>query len=173
MIFVTVGTDGPFDRLIRAVDSWAGEAGCTDVFAQIGRSSLHPAHIQHVQFLSPGEFHARFTTASLIVAHAGMGTILTALRYEKPILVMPRRVVLGEQRNDHQMATARRLCAQGQIAVAYDEAELTRMLCAIEEVTARAAIGAYAQPELTKAIHAFIRSGEIRRARPTPREAVT
>ncbi len=45
MILVTVGTDGPFDRLIRIVDDWACRNNRSDIFAQIGdggtrRSSL-------------------------------------------------------------------------------------------------------------------------------------
>ena len=36
MIFVTVGTDSPFDRLMQVVDEWAAASGRTDVFAQIG-----------------------------------------------------------------------------------------------------------------------------------------
>jgi hypothetical protein len=36
MIFVTVGTQGQFDRLIRTVDEWADARGRTDLFAQTG-----------------------------------------------------------------------------------------------------------------------------------------
>ena len=50
-----------------------------------------------------------------IVAHAGMGTILTALEIGKPLLVMPRRAALGEHRNDHQLATARRFADLGEL----------------------------------------------------------
>jgi len=57
-----------------------------------------------------------------------MGTIITALELDKPILVMPRRGDLGETRNDHQLATARRLHALGLIEVALDEAELRSRL---------------------------------------------
>ena len=156
MIFVTVGTDGPFDRLITAVDRWAARSGRTDVLAQIGRSTLRPAQIQHVQFLEPPEFHAHFTSASLVLSHAGMGTILTALRYQKPLLVMPRRAALGEQRNEHQLATARHLLARGKISVAFDEAELAKKLEALEDLSVRGSIGPYASPELTSAIAAFI-----------------
>jgi hypothetical protein len=40
MIFVTVGTQGQFDRLIRTVDEWAGGHGRTDVFAHGVSTSL-------------------------------------------------------------------------------------------------------------------------------------
>ena len=43
MIFVTVGTQLAFDRMIKAVDEWAGARGRTDVFAQVGPAAqAHP-----------------------------------------------------------------------------------------------------------------------------------
>jgi UDP-N-acetylglucosamine transferase subunit ALG13 len=107
VIFLTVGTQLPFDRLVEAVDEWAATAG-EDVFAQIGPTALRPRHIEYVQFVSAAECANRMQAASYIVAHAGMGTILMALQLGKPLLVMPRRADLGEHRNDHQRANARR-----------------------------------------------------------------
>ena len=156
MIFVTVGTDGPFDRLVRAVEEWAVRNGRPDVVAQIGRSALKSRHIDMVEFLDPREFRARFMQASVIVSHAGMGTILTALHYRKPLIVMPRRAALGEQRNDHQVATARHLRELHGITVAMNEAELAERLSRLDDLTPHEAIGAYAQPELLNAIGEFI-----------------
>ena len=65
--------------------------------------------------------------ADAVVAHAGIGTILGALELGKPTVVMPRRAALGEHRNDHQLATARRFSGPG-IAVALDEHELAAEL---------------------------------------------
>ena len=109
MIFVTVGSDIPFDRIIHAVDRWACARDRQDVFAQIGRGGWQPQFISFAEMLEPAEFRERLTASRIIVGHAGMGTILSALQYSKPILVMPRRGSLGETRNDHQMATARQL----------------------------------------------------------------
>lgn len=157
MIFVTVGTDGPFDRLIAAVDKWAGENGRTDIVAQIGRSKLQPRFMRWHEFLDPPRFQEHFAAAELVIAHAGMGTILSALRYEKPLLVMPRRATLGEQRNEHQLATARRLQEMGKITVAFDEADLLMHLGRSHELTAaRDPIGPYAEPRLIAAIRGFI-----------------
>ena len=126
MIFVTVGTELPFDRLIGVVDAWAGRTKRADVFAQIGDSYKRPLHIGYKTFIEPAEFARRFAEAQVIVSHAGMGTILSALQFQKPIVVMPRRAALQEHRNEHQLATARRLAALGKITVAFDEAELRR-----------------------------------------------
>ncbi len=98
----------------------------------------------------------RVEEAELLVAHAGMGSIITALERGKPILVMPRRADLGEHRNDHQMATAERLLAQGRIAVAFDEMELLAKLDDIASLKARGRISSEASPELIAAIRGFI-----------------
>jgi UDP-N-acetylglucosamine transferase subunit ALG13 len=41
MIFVTVGSQMPFDRLVEAVDGWVGQT-TREVLAQIGDSQLKP-----------------------------------------------------------------------------------------------------------------------------------
>ena len=74
MIFVTVGTDKPFDRMMKVVDRWAGETGRKDVFAQIGEGGWEPRHVPYVNFLEPVEFKDRFARARLIIGHAGMGS---------------------------------------------------------------------------------------------------
>ena len=124
MIFVTVGSQAPFDRLIRAVDHWAHSRGRSDVFAQIGPADYRPKSIEAVPFLEPSQFRERVKSASVVVAHAGMGVIITALEHGKPIIVMPRRGDLKETRNNHQIATAQQFLQRGRIAVANDEEEL-------------------------------------------------
>lgn len=156
MIFVSVGTQLAFDRLIIAVDEWAGGAPGRDVFAQIGPSRLRPRHIQHAEFVSPNECSERMMAADAVVAHAGIGTILTALELGKPLLVMPRRAEFGEHRNDHQLATASRFAELGRVSVAFDETELAARLDELDQVTARPRIGASASDALLGALRAFI-----------------
>jgi UDP-N-acetylglucosamine transferase subunit ALG13 len=88
VIFVTVGGQIPFDRLVRGVDEWAGARSDVHVFAQIGLSELRPRNIDWTEFLTPEEFRQRVQSARALVAHAGMGSILTALEFGKPILVL-------------------------------------------------------------------------------------
>ena len=133
MIFVTVGEQLPFDRLVRSMDEWAAKSG-KKVFAQIGNSELIPAHIEFKQFIDPEEFKATMFAAELIVAHAGMGSIISAVEMGKPIIVMPRKSSLGEHRNDHQIATANRFLALNYVSVALDETELAIKLTDLREI---------------------------------------
>ena len=86
MILVTVGTQLAFDRLIKAVDAWVGNHPGERAFAQIGPANFQPCHMESNDFVPPDQADALFRDAELIVSHAGMGSILTALKYRKPII---------------------------------------------------------------------------------------
>lgn len=105
MIFLTLGTQLPFDRLVESVDTIAPLID-EPVFGQIGRGGYNPLHFEHIESLSPADFNARFKAARVVIGHAGIGTILAGFKLQKPLIVMARRASLGEHRNDHQIATA-------------------------------------------------------------------
>jgi UDP-N-acetylglucosamine transferase subunit ALG13 len=104
MILVTVGTQLPFDRLIRIIDDAAPTLG-QPVFAQTGPGSYAPQNIDWKAMVEPVVFAEMLERATLIVAHAGVGSVLMAQQYRKPIIVFPRHASLGEHRNEHQLAT--------------------------------------------------------------------
>jgi UDP-N-acetylglucosamine transferase subunit ALG13 len=156
-IFVTVGAQIPFDRLIAAVDLWAADQLADHcLFAQVGEKGLRPSHIEFAELLEPPEFKRRVLWADVLVAHAGMGSILTALQYGKPILVMPRQGRLMETRNDHQVATALRFREMGKVAVAMDEAEIPSKLDGLASLGRSEQISDRASDELLAAIRGFI-----------------
>lgn len=157
MIFVTVGAQMAFDRLVAAVDEWAGRTPGADVFAQIGPSELRPQHVRWERFLDSAAFRERVVACDAIVAHAGMGSILTALEYGKPILVMPRRGDLSETRNDHQVATAARFREMGRVSVADDATQLAPWLDRIKDLRAAERISPHASPELIEALRGVVR----------------
>jgi UDP-N-acetylglucosamine transferase subunit ALG13 len=160
MIFVTVGSDTPFDRLIKTIDRWAFQYGRRDVFAQIGRHAWKPQFISFSEMLAPCEFKCHVIAARVVIGHAGMGTILTALQLTRPVLVMPRRGILGETRNDHQLDTAKQLSGIDGIDVALDEESLFQKLCGIDEATGACAISNHAEERLTTCIREFIHNGK-------------
>ncbi|MEL7114948.1 MAG: glycosyltransferase [Pseudomonadota bacterium] len=127
MIFATVGTQLPFARLIDALDALAPELG-EAVIAQTGASEGAWPKLDIRATLRPAEFEEIFTAARVIVAHAGIGTILSAKRYAKPLILLPRRHSLGEHRNDHQLATARQVESLPGIHVAWEVSDLGPLL---------------------------------------------
>jgi UDP-N-acetylglucosamine transferase subunit ALG13 len=165
VIFVTVGSQMPFDRLIRAVDEWAGLRGRSDVFAQIGPSEYRAKHIEVTQFLNQSEFRDRVHSARVVVAHAGIGSIITALEIGKPIVIMPRRAHLREATSDHQVATAKQFAHLQSIIVAIDEQELFSKLYQAETLSVTNQIRAEASSSLISTVRAFIEVAETTRRR--------
>lgn len=160
MIFVVVGTQLPFDRMIRAVDVWAGrDASGEEVFAQIGPSRFRPQNIRSTAFVAPQEFDEHLARCSLLIAHAGMGSIISALCAGKPALIMPRLARYGEHRNDHQINTARSLAQRPGLTVAMDEHELVEKLDRRRELRiAEQRMPPHASPEFVNEIRRLIES---------------
>jgi UDP-N-acetylglucosamine transferase subunit ALG13 len=132
----------------------------SDVFAQIGNSTFQPRHIQFTKFLEPSEFNRVIHEASVVVAHAGMGSIISALEIGKPIVVMPRRGALRETRNDHQVGTAERFGVRGRVIVAQDQQELAERLDYALTLGEMDRINPEASPRLIATIRAFL-DGEL------------
>ncbi len=156
MIFLSVGTQLPFDRLVTSVDTWASRAGRQDVIAQIGPSTFHPSALTAFPFISPAQFDQFRREARVIIAHAGMGSIIGALELGKPIVVMPRRAHLGEHRSDHQLATAECFKQYPGVWVAVDVEQLNDILSRVDEIAAGTRISPYASDVLIRALRQFI-----------------
>ncbi len=134
MIFVTVGSMFPFDRLVRAMDEHVAAGRITDeVVAQIGSGSYEPKHLRFERFMEKQPFEHLLHTADCIVSHAGIGSIATALAHDKPMLVMPRLKRHGEHVNDHQVATAKKYAELGHVLVAYDADEIVPVLSRLSQ----------------------------------------
>jgi hypothetical protein len=74
---------------------------------------------------------------------------------------MPRRASFGEQRNDHQLATAKRFAEQGSIMVAFTEQELVDRLDQLQVFEETARLSAQASPRLISTIRTFIETGRV------------
>ncbi len=155
-IFVTVGAQMPFDRLIAAIDAWASEHREHELYAQVGESALAPRHMRHVRFLPPSTLEQAYDEADAIVGHAGIGTLFAALERKKPIVVLPRHAALHETRNDHQIATAKRFASQPGVRVAWHEAELPERLASLSVPIASAGLRRVARGRLIRTIAEFI-----------------
>lgn len=150
----------PFDRLMHALDEWAKvQTDKVHILAQIGTTSLKPLHMDAVASLTPSAFREAIRDAKIIVAHAGMGSVLTALEFGKPLVVMPRLGARQETRNDHQVATANWLSSKPGIYVAMSESDLADAIDrARAQTLAATEISPFATPELVRALQTFIQS---------------
>lgn len=123
MIFAIAGSQLAFPRLMQSLDAIATRTG-VPVIAQTADPTALFATIHAEAFMAPETFERHMAAATMIVAHAGIGTIIGAAQHRKPLVLMPRRHALGEHRNDHQMATADRFRDTSGIIVVEDEQAL-------------------------------------------------
>ncbi|QLI82557.1 glycosyl transferase family 28 [Chitinibacter fontanus] len=158
MIFATVGTQLAFDRMINVLNDWAEINPSEKIIAQVGPSNAMFDYLNCHDFLPPDLSNQYFKDARIIVAHAGMGSVLTALKYHKPIIIFPRKASLGEHRNEHQLATARWLEKKASIFVAWDEAKLIELLDRSHSLLSGDGFTEYANADLIGNLAEFINS---------------
>lgn len=157
MIFVTVGSQLPFDRLVEAVDRWAAENGRADVVAQVGDSAGSFEHLQAVASLSPAEFDDHVARAEVVVGHAGTGTLMAALTAGKPVVVLARREHLRETRNDHQVATLERFRGREGVWGTAHEAKIGELLdAALAAGTGGGGVAPHATGPLVDRLQSFL-----------------
>lgn len=124
MIFVSVGTQLPFDRMIKIIDEWTSQNPSVEVIGQISTGDYYPKNFKFERYIQADRFMELYMNADIIVSHAGMGNIITALENSKPIIIFPRRFELGEHRNNHQVSTVKKFKNKDNVFIAEDQAEL-------------------------------------------------
>ena len=156
VIFIVTGTQAPFDRLLSILDKWASNQEKYTVIAQMANSKMNFKNMHCFNYLEPDVFNEYFINADVIIGHAGIGTILTALENEKKLVVFPRRVKYSEHRNDHQIHTAIGFEKLGLINVAYNENELVRYLDNPHDIAEKKRIDNKAERRLIDALYNFV-----------------
>lgn len=111
MLFVTVGTHTQgFDRLIKAVDELVSSGKIKEkVVMQTGNTEYVPKNCEWFRFESFKKIQELNKSARIIITHAGAGCIITALHFNKPLIIVPRYKKFGEHVNDHQCGLAQAL----------------------------------------------------------------
>ncbi|VAI09377.1 unnamed protein product [Triticum turgidum subsp. durum] len=132
MVFVTVGTTC-FDALVKVVDSEEVkqallQKGYTDLRIQMGRGTYTPSkdkvkqasgnsnlQVEHFTFLPSIADNIR--EASLVISHAGSGSIFETLQLGKPLIV----VVNEDLMDNHQSELAEELAERNHLLCAHPQ----------------------------------------------------
>jgi UDP-N-acetylglucosamine transferase subunit ALG13 len=124
-IFASVGNaTQPFERFLRMVDEAAGRTGRTALIQTGGRGAFQPSHSDAVDFVTRERFEELLRYADYVVTHAGVGSVMSAVRLGKLPIVVARRKGLGEHVNDHQLELAHELSSLGWCRVVVNPDEL-------------------------------------------------
>lgn len=121
MIFVTVGThQQAFQRLLDGLVNLPDD----ELVVQYGYGRPPLGTEEAAAFFGYREVLERMERARVVVTHAGVGSILTALRVGHTPVVVPRLHSFGEHVDDHQVELVRRLEEEGRVLAAWDISEL-------------------------------------------------
>lgn len=158
MIFATCGSSGiPFRRMMLALR----ELPPAELHVQHGPVPPPPC-ARAYPYLPFGDLLRLAEQADVYVSHAGVGSILCALRTGRVPIVFPRLKRYGEMVDDQQVELAEALEQRGAVVVAHDAEQL---LEAVSNAPSRTAVTASVANQLSAAVRAAI--GEPARA-PSP-----
>lgn len=85
MILVTLGTqDKPFTRLLKAINKEIEKGTIQEeVIVQAGCTKYESQNMKILDYIPVDEFSGLVNKADLVITHAGVGSILTALKQGK------------------------------------------------------------------------------------------
>jgi UDP-N-acetylglucosamine transferase subunit ALG13 len=158
VIFATCGSSHlPFHRMMEAL------AACdaAELYVQHGPAAPPPGVVAE-PYLSFAEVVQRIEGARVVVSHAGVGSILCALRAGHTPIVFPRLKRFAETVDDHQAELARALAERGTVIAAWSPEELA---AAVESAPPKRAAAEAGSDALHTAVHAAIIGGHRRSSR--------
>jgi UDP-N-acetylglucosamine transferase subunit ALG13 len=130
MILVTVGTnEARFDRLLRAFEA---DPSREELLVQHGPSPIRPPGATCVDYLPYDRLVHAIHRARVVVTHAGVGSIMTALANGKRPVVVPRLRRFGEAVDDHQVQLGLRLHEAGLVTFVERPEEIRTALDAVD-----------------------------------------
>ena len=129
MIFVTLGTqDKEFKRLLNIIDKACKKGIIKDVIVQGGFSKYKTKKFKMFDYVSREDFDKYMKECDYLITHAGVGSIFTALKYNKKVLAIPRLSKYKEHNNDHQLDIVKEFVNKGYILSFNNFKELEKCL---------------------------------------------
>ena len=130
LIFVTIGWMRAFERLVKEMDRLASKLD-EKVIMQIGSTDYEPKNCDYFRFAPRSKIEDLCIESRMVICHAGVGSILTAIKYNKPLILVPREKKYREVFDDHQLEIAGQMKNRG-VAVVYN---MNNLESAIENVS--------------------------------------
>ncbi|MFJ2407542.1 glycosyltransferase [Pseudomonas sp. NPDC087814] len=121
MIFCSVGTQAPFERMLGYLHEWSHANPQVPIVAQVGTNENDLGRITAYKTIAEPLFSKNFNASKVIVSHAGMGNIIRSLELGKPIVIVPRDSRRGEHINNHQYDTAENFSDLPSVFIAHDK----------------------------------------------------
>ena len=130
MTLVILGTqDKVFPRLLEAIEKQIELGNLKGkVVVQAGSTKFESKYMKIFDLIPMKQFDELLSKSDLIITHGGVGTILSALRKDKKVIVVPRLAKYQEHENDHQLEIVDSFSKLGYILPCKDLNELSDVL---------------------------------------------
>jgi UDP-N-acetylglucosamine transferase subunit ALG13 len=130
MIFVVLGTQKfQLNRLLIEIDDLIETGGITqEVIAQIGVSDYIPKHYKYYRYIDKKQFDEFVSQATVVITHSGVGSIISALKSKKPVVIYPRLHKYHEHVDDHQLDIAKAFEKKNYVICRYDDVLLPQVM---------------------------------------------
>jgi UDP-N-acetylglucosamine transferase subunit ALG13 len=125
-ILALLGTQhNPFPRLLEAVEKLNVKE---KIIVQAGHTKFDNPKIETHAIVPQTKYDEWTKDAKIIIAHAGVGSIMNSLAAAKPTIVVPRLSNLGEHGDDHQQAIVKEFADKGYIILAKNLSKLSELV---------------------------------------------
>lgn len=130
MILVTLGTqDKSFERLLKALDKAVVKGKIKEkIIVQAGCTEYKSKNMEIFDLTSPEELDKLVKKCSLLITHGGVGSILTGIKYNKPIIAAARLSEYREHTNNHQKQIIKEFVKSGYILELKDFDNLDKLI---------------------------------------------
>lgn len=130
MILVTLGTqDKSFERLLKAIEKQVKKGTIQEeVIVQAGYTKYSSDSMKIFDLVDPKRLDRLMKEAHIIITHGGVGSILGALKYGKPVIAAARLSKYGEHTNDHQKQIVEEFEKEGYLLALRDFQKLDQFL---------------------------------------------
>lgn len=135
MTLVILGTqDKTFERLLKAIEKQIKLGNLEgDVIVQAGSTKYESKYMKIFDYIPMEQFDEYIKEADLVIAHGGVGTILSSIRKNKKVIAVPRLSKYKEHENDHQLEIVSEFTKRGYIIPCYDLKKIDESIKKIKE----------------------------------------
>ncbi|UOQ87051.1 PssE/Cps14G family polysaccharide biosynthesis glycosyltransferase [Gracilibacillus salinarum] len=130
MILVLLGThELPFQRLLDEIETLKNSGKIEEeIVVQSGHTDFKSKEMKIIPFINYDELEELYEQASLIITHAGTGSVITGLKKDKRVIAAPRLKQHGEHNDDHQLELAKVFEESGHILIWNDGDDLEEII---------------------------------------------
>lgn len=128
MILVLCGTqDKEFKRLLINLEKY-NQNKKEKIIVQAGHTKYRSKYLEIYDFFDKNKLDNLYNQANVIITHGGVGSIMQAIKNNKPTIVCPRLKKYQEHTNDHQLQIVNEFSKRGFIIPYYEDDDIEKLL---------------------------------------------